>query len=185
MVDVARAIPGSLTGTIHAEADEAGSAPVLALRDALDRTGGPARVERLPDRRRDRVGDAPRWSLPRDDPCGLHVGGPGLGAAVPPSGHLPGRARRRITERPSHARSGPRRLRRQERRAAARRIPRRSATLTVRIRRSSRLAASATRKVGTFLACQRSTRFVPPFSRTLLAKTSVRCRSRNRLAAPS
>ncbi|MDQ1535043.1 MAG: hypothetical protein QOF28_2804, partial [Actinomycetota bacterium] len=35
MVAVARAIPGSLTGTIHAESAEAGSAPVLALRDAL------------------------------------------------------------------------------------------------------------------------------------------------------
>jgi NADP-dependent aldehyde dehydrogenase len=35
MVAVARAIPGSLTGTIHAETAEAGSAPVLALRDAL------------------------------------------------------------------------------------------------------------------------------------------------------
>ena len=32
---VARAIPGSLTGTIHAEPEEAGSEAVLALRDAL------------------------------------------------------------------------------------------------------------------------------------------------------
>jgi NADP-dependent aldehyde dehydrogenase len=32
---IARAIPGSLTGTIHAEAEEAGSDSVLALRDAL------------------------------------------------------------------------------------------------------------------------------------------------------
>lgn len=35
MVAVARAIPGSLTGTIHAESDEAGSEPVLELRDVL------------------------------------------------------------------------------------------------------------------------------------------------------
>ena len=35
MPAVARAIPGSLTGTIHAEADEAGTDAVIALRDAL------------------------------------------------------------------------------------------------------------------------------------------------------
>jgi acyl-CoA reductase-like NAD-dependent aldehyde dehydrogenase len=35
MPSVARAIPGSLTGTIHAETDEAGSDAVARLRDAL------------------------------------------------------------------------------------------------------------------------------------------------------
>jgi NADP-dependent aldehyde dehydrogenase len=35
MPAIARAIEGSLTGTIHAEADEAGTDAVIALRDAL------------------------------------------------------------------------------------------------------------------------------------------------------
>jgi acyl-CoA reductase-like NAD-dependent aldehyde dehydrogenase len=64
-----------------------------------DRAGREARVERVPDGRGHRRLDAPWRPVSRDNPLGLHVGRPSLGAEVPSPSDVPGRRRSRITGR--------------------------------------------------------------------------------------
>ena len=97
LLDALLRIDGQLTGSVHAQAQDAELVALLAA--ALAERSGRADLRRLPDWRRGHPRHAPRRAVPRDHGAGAHVGGDDGDPPLPAPGRLPERARARATAR--------------------------------------------------------------------------------------